>query len=53
MPILALQSPFLGVETSVGNSLVRRFMPLKVERVLKVQLKFRGSKSGRPTDDLL
>ena len=24
-----------------------------MEKVLKVKLKFRGSKSGRPTDDLL
>ena len=29
MPILALQSPYLGVETSVGNHLVRRVMSLE------------------------
>ena len=29
MPIPALQSPYLGVETSDGNHLVRSVMPLE------------------------
>ena len=53
MPIPALQSPYPGAESSVRNHLVRKVMLLERGGKVKVQLKFRGSKSGRPIDDLL
>ena len=54
MLILALKSPYQGVETSVETIYFEGWCTSKeVEKVLKVKLKFRGSKSGRPTDDLL
>ena len=53
MPIPALQSPFRRVKISVGNYFEGWCTSKQVEKVLKVKLKFRGSKSGRPTDDLL
>ena len=47
MLMSALQSPYLGVESSVRNHLLREVMPLdrvsEVKKVLKVRLKFRGS----------
>ena len=54
MPILALQSPVKGVKLVLETIYFEGWCTSKeVEKVLKVKLKFRGSKSGRPTDDLL
>ena len=54
MPIPALQSPFQGVKLVLETIYFEGWCTSKeVEKLLKVKLKFRGSKSGRPTDDLL
>ena len=54
MLIPALQSPFQGVKLVSETLYFEGWCTSKeVEKVPKVKLKFRGSKSGRPTDDLL
>ena len=54
MPIPALQSPFHGVKLVQETIYFEGWCTSKeMEKVLKVKLKFRESKSGRPTDDLL